>query len=146
MTGRGSSDWWARGGGWGGSAGENPAGARPADTSGARASGGRGEPRGAAHTAAILLSLGDTAFADSALPRLVRGGRDPVAWTLSGLLALRRGDTARARPLLSGALAAGADTSEVRAALAAVAAPGKRWGGAAGAARGGVRAPPAPAR
>src|SRR5207245_11230621 len=78
-----------------------------------------GEPTWAAHPAAILLSLGDTAFADSALPRLVRGGRDPVAWTLSGLLALRRGDTARARPLLSGALAAGADTSEVRAALAA---------------------------
>src|SRR5437870_2471229 len=99
-----------------------------------------GEPTWAAHTAAILLSLGDTAFADSALPRLVRGGRDPVAWTLSGLLALRRGDTARARPLLSGALAAGADTSEVRAALAAVAAREKRWADAAAQVRAAVAA------
>jgi len=99
-----------------------------------------GEPTWAAHTAAILLSLGDTAFADSALPRLVRGGRDPVAWTLSGLLALRRGDTAWARPLLSGALAAGADTSEVRAALAAVAAREKRWADAAAQVRAAVAA------
>src|SRR5256885_222947 len=45
-----------------------------------------------------------------------------------------------ARPLLSGALAAGADTSEVRAALAAVAAREKRWADAAAQVRAAVAA------
>jgi spermidine synthase len=89
-----------------------------------------------AHTAAIQLGLGDTAFADSALPRLLKTGRNPVAWVLSGFLALQRGNTARARTLLSGALAAGADTAEVRAGLAAVAAREKRWDDAEAEARG----------
>lgn len=80
-----------------------------------------------AHAAAIRIGLGDTTFADSALPRLVKAGRDPVAWAVSGLLALRRGNTARASALFSGALAAGADTAEARAGLAAVAARERRW-------------------
>src|SRR3989449_34912 len=136
MTGRGSSDWGARGGRWVSSAGNTSAWARSTITSGTCSSGRPGAPP----TGAFLLSLGAPACGHSALPRLVRGGRDPVAWTLSGLLALRRGDTARARPLLSGALAAGADTSEVRAALAAVAAREKRWADAAAQVRAAVAA------
>lgn len=86
-----------------------------------------GEAVWTVHTAAMWLSRGDTTFADSALARLVASGGSPDALLLSGLVALRRNQTARARALLTRALAAGADTAETRAALAAVAARDKRW-------------------
>ena len=86
-----------------------------------------GNPLWTVHVAAIRLALGDTTFADSALARLARSGRDPDAWLLSGLVAAKRGEDTRARSLLLGALAAGADTAEGRAALAAVAAHEQRW-------------------
>src|SRR5439155_27399 len=66
----------------------------------------RTEPIWTASTAAVLLGAGDTAFADSALPRLHVAGRNPAAWLLSGLVSARRGDEAAARTLLAGALAA----------------------------------------
>src|SRR5205807_1040980 len=80
------------------------------------------EPRWTVNTAAILLGLGDSTLADTALGRLVHTGHDPGAWLLSGLVATRRGQDARAAALLSGALAAGADRAEARGGLAVVAA------------------------
>jgi len=80
------------------------------------------------YAAAVRLALGDTTFADTALARIVQSGRDPDAWLLSGLVAAKRGDDAHARSLLLEAIAAGADTAEGRAALAAVAARERRWG------------------
>ena len=50
---------------------------------------------------------------------------------LSGLVALRRGQEARARALLSRALTAGADTAETLAGLAALDARAQRWAVAA---------------
>ena len=91
----------------------------------------RTEPIWTASNAAVLLGAGDTAFADSALPRLHVAGRNPEAWLLSGLVSARRGDEAAARTLLAGALAAGADTAEAVAALAAVDARSRRWAPAA---------------
>jgi hypothetical protein len=87
----------------------------------------RTEPVWTAYTAAVLLGVGDTAFADSALPRLHVAGRNPEAWLLSGLVAARRGQEAPARALLAGALGAGADTAEAVAALAALDARARRW-------------------
>src|SRR5439155_1766338 len=81
------------------------------------------------------LGRGDSTLADTALGRLVRTGRDPGAWLLSGLVATRRGQSARAAALLTGALAAGADTAEARAGLAVVAARAKDWARAAADAR-----------
>jgi len=89
------------------------------------------EPFWTASTAAILLGLGDTTFADSALARVLRTGENREALLLSGLVALRRGQEPRARVLLGGALAAGADTAETLAGLAALDARAGRWGGAA---------------
>jgi len=85
------------------------------------------DPLWTVHAAAIHLALGDTVFADTALGRLVRAGRDPDAWLLAGLLALQHGQGGRAASLLSGALAAGADAAEARAGLAALAARGHDW-------------------
>ena len=91
-------------------------------------------------TAGIRLALGDTAQADSLLgPVVARGGSAPPAHRdalqMRGLLA-----AARNRPLaavaLREALAAGADTGQVRAALALLAARESRWGEAASQARG----------
>src|SRR3989449_852654 len=78
------------------------------------------EPFWTAYTAAILLGLGDTAFADSALARVLRSGESREALLLSGLVALRRGQEVRARALLGRALTAGADTAEILAGLAAL--------------------------
>src|SRR5438132_683748 len=86
-----------------------------------------GEPLWTVHAAAILLGLGDSTLADTALGRLVQTGRDPGAWLLSGLVATRREQGARAAALLSGALAAGADSAEAHAGLAVVAARAKDW-------------------
>src|SRR2546430_6017882 len=52
-------------------------------------------------TAAIMLALGDTAFVDSALARVLRSGESREALLLSGLVALRRGQDTRARALRS---------------------------------------------
>src|SRR5947199_3909933 len=93
------------------------------------------QPLWTVNAAAILLGLGDSTLADTALGRLVRTGRDPGAWLLSGLVATRRGQSARAFALLTGALAAGADTAEARAGLAVVAARAKDWARAAADAR-----------
>src|SRR5207253_2208922 len=55
------------------------------------------EPFWTASTAAIMLGLGDTAFVDSALARVLRSGESREALLLSGLVALRRGQETRAR-------------------------------------------------
>jgi len=94
-----------------------------------------GEPLWTVHAAAILLGLGDSTLADTALGRLVQTGRDPGAWLLSGLVATRREQGARAAALLSGALAAGADSAEAHAGLAVVSARAKDWTRAAADAR-----------
>jgi spermidine synthase len=94
-------------------------------------------------TAGIRLALGDTAQADSLLRAVAaRGGSAPPprdALQMRGLLA-----AARNRPLaalaLREALAAGADTGQVRAALALLAARESRWGEAASQARGSLGA------
>src|SRR5205823_2766258 len=106
------------------------------------------EPFWTAYTAAILLGLGDTAFADSALARVLRSGESREALLLSGLVALRRGQEVRARALLGRALTAGADTAEILAGVAALDARAQRWALAAaetraapGAARGTLRHP-----
>ena len=92
-------------------------------------------------TAGIRLALGDTAQADSLLGAVAaRGGGAPRdALQMRGLLA-----AVRNRPLaavaLREALAAGADTGQVRAALALLAARNSRWGEAASQARGSLGA------
>ncbi|HXI63597.1 MAG TPA: fused MFS/spermidine synthase [Gemmatimonadales bacterium] len=95
----------------------------------------RKEPLWTAYTAAVFLAVGDTSFADSALTRLHVPGRNPEAWLLSGLVAAKRNQEVAARALLAGALAAGADSAEAGAALAALDARHQRWAQAAGEAR-----------
>src|SRR3989449_701122 len=85
------------------------------------------EPFWTASTAAIMLGLGDTAFVDSTLARVLRSGESREALLLSGLVALRRGQETRARARLGGALFAGADTAETVAALALLDARARRW-------------------
>jgi len=96
----------------------------------------------------MLLALGQSGFADSALAPLVAMRPDPDAVLLTGVLALRRNHTDRARVLLERALAVGADPAETRADLAVVAARDGRWAeavmqlqGALAAARGTLRHP-----
>ncbi len=98
------------------------------------------DPRWTTSLAAILLTRGDTTFVDSALPRLLRPGRNSEAWLLSGVVAAQRGQDQRARVLLTGALAAGADTAEASAVLGAVDARARRWAEAAAHTRAAVRA------
>jgi hypothetical protein len=86
-----------------------------------------GDARWVTAMAGTLIGLGDATFADTALPRLLRPGRNPDAWLLSGFLAAQRGQGQRARTLLVGALSAGADTAETSAALAALDARAGRW-------------------
>src|SRR6266568_1901254 len=85
------------------------------------------EPFWTASTAAIMLGLGDSAFVDSALARVLRSGESREALLLSGLVALRRGQETRARALLGRGLIAGADTAETVAALALLDARARRW-------------------
>ncbi len=94
-----------------------------------------GEAVWTVHAAAIRLALGDTTFADTTLARLAHDRRVPDALLLSGLVAAKRGENARARTLLSQALTAGADTAEAHAALAALATRAGRWAEAAREAR-----------
>jgi thioredoxin-like negative regulator of GroEL len=84
-------------------------------------------------TAGIRLALGDTAQADSVLSAVIaRSSAD--ALQLRALLAAARSQPLAAMALRE-ALAAGADTGQVRAALALLAARGSRWTEAASQAR-----------
>jgi alkylhydroperoxidase/carboxymuconolactone decarboxylase family protein YurZ len=89
-------------------------------------------------TAGVRLALGDTAQADSLLGGTSRnGGADGLQ--LRALLAAARG-----KPLalmtLREALAAGADTAQIRAAMSLLAVRGSRWGEAVSQARGALSA------
>ena len=98
------------------------------------------DPRWTTALAAIRLNLGDAAFVDSALPRLLHPGRNPQAWLLSGFVAAQRNQGQRARALFMGALTAGADSAEASAALAALDARDQRWPEAAARVRTALRA------
>jgi len=93
--------------------------------------------------AGIRLALGDTAQADSLLGAVIaRRGAPRVpsdALQMRGLLAAARNQPVAAMALRE-ALAAGADTGQVRAALALLAARGSRWGEAVSQARGALSA------
>ena len=93
--------------------------------------------------AGIRLALGDTAQADSLLGAVIaRRGAPRVpsdALQMRGLLAAARNQPVAAMGLRE-ALAAGADTGQVRAALALLAARGSRWGEAVSQARGALSA------
>ena len=86
-------------------------------------------------TAGVRLALGDTAQADSLLNGVIAGGRRADALLMRALLS-----AGRSKPLatmaLREALSAGADTAQVRAALALIAVRGSRWREAATEARG----------
>ena len=74
---------------------------------------------------------GDTAFADSVVPRVLSRSRQPEALFFAAFLAQRRGDASRQRALLEEALARGGDTAEARAGLGALAARAGHWAEAA---------------
>jgi len=95
-----------------------------------------------ARVARMRLAAGDTAFADSALPALVRS-RHPEALLFAAALAARRGDQRRRVALLQEALARGGDTAEAEAGLAAVAARAADWSGTAAALRRALASGPA---
>jgi spermidine synthase len=80
--------------------------------------------------ARMRFAAGDSAFADSVLPGLVRT-RHPEALLFAAALAARRGDQRRRVALLQEALARGGDTAEAEAGLAAVAARAEDWSGTA---------------
>ena len=99
-------------------------------------------------SAGIRFALGDTAQADSLLGTVIaRRGASPSpahsapsdALQMRGLLAAARNQPVAAMALRE-ALAAGADTGQVRAALSLLAARGSRWGEAASQARGALSA------
>jgi spermidine synthase len=90
-------------------------------------------------TAGIRLALGDTAQADSLLSAVIAGSSGADALQMRGLLAAARSQPLAAMALRE-ALAAGADTGQVRAALALLAARGSRWIEAASQARGALTA------
>jgi hypothetical protein len=73
-------------------------------------------------------AFGDTAFADSVLPRLLSRSRQPEALLFAAGLAERRGDERRYEALLREVLARGGDTASAEAALGALAARAGRWG------------------
>jgi spermidine synthase len=73
-------------------------------------------------------AFGDTAFADSVLPRVLARSRNPEALLFAAALAERRGDDRRRAALLLEVLARGGDTATARAGLAALAARAGRWG------------------
>jgi len=95
-----------------------------------------GEVEWEVRAARIRAAMGDTASAEGALARvLLRAPRQPDALLISGLIAVRRRDAARARPLLERALSAGGDTARVWAGLAVLAARDSAWAAAAAAVR-----------
>jgi spermidine synthase len=90
-------------------------------------------------TAGIRLAMGDTAQADSLLNATLARGPRADALLMRALLAAARAQPA-AMPALKEALSAGADTGQVRAALALLAARSGRWSEAASQARGALSA------
>ncbi|PYO94523.1 MAG: hypothetical protein DMD62_05345 [Gemmatimonadetes bacterium] len=80
----------------------------------------------AVRSAGIRLAMGDTVQADSVLATVMRRGGNADALQLRGLLA-----AARSKPLaamaLREALAGGADTGQIRAAMSLLAVRGSRW-------------------
>ncbi len=90
-------------------------------------------------SAGIRLAMGDTAQADSLLGVATARAGNADALQMRGLLA-----AARSQPLapmaLREALAAGADTAQIRAAMSLLAVRGTRWGEAATQARGALEA------
>ncbi|HKW41730.1 MAG TPA: fused MFS/spermidine synthase, partial [Gemmatimonadales bacterium] len=96
------------------------------------------DPVWTVRVAEVRFAMGDTGYADSVLPALLRS-RTPEARLFAASLATRRGDEAGARALFTQALALGGDTSAADAGLAALAARAKRWDEGAAAARGALR-------
>src|SRR5256886_2004890 len=84
--------------------------------------------------ARMRFAAGDSAFADSVLPGLVRT-RNPEALLFAAALAARRGDQRRRAALLREALARGGDTAETEDGLAPVTARRPGWTGTAAALR-----------
>lgn len=85
-------------------------------------------------TAGVRLAMGDTAQADSLLGAVIDRGARADALLMRALLAAAR-SRPFATPALRQALAAGADTAQVRAALSLLAVRASRWEEAAGQAR-----------
>ena len=81
-------------------------------------------------SAAARLGIGDTTRADSLLERALARGPRGDALLLRGLIATGR-KTQEARRFLVGALAAGGDTAQARAALALIAVRDSQWADAA---------------
>ncbi|HMA38820.1 MAG TPA: fused MFS/spermidine synthase [Gemmatimonadales bacterium] len=77
--------------------------------------------------AAIGVSQGDSALADSVLTRLLQRREDPRALLLAGLLATARAQELPARRLLARTLTAGGDSARVYAALAQLDARDSLW-------------------
>jgi predicted membrane-bound spermidine synthase len=86
------------------------------------------DPVWTVRVAGARFALGDSAFADSVLPRLLARSRHPEVLLFAAALAERRGDDRRRRALLSEVLARGGDTAVAGAGLAALAARAERWG------------------
>ena len=97
------------------------------------------EPVWTVEVAAMRVALGDTAFADTALARIVARAPTADALLLSGVIATARNQGERARPLLRRALAAGADSAWVGAGLAVLAARAGRWADAIAGTRAAMR-------
>lgn len=77
--------------------------------------------------ALIGMRQGDTTFADSVLPRIASRSRNPTAALVVGINAAVRKQPAQARRFLALALAGGADTARIEAALATLAGDSARW-------------------
>ena len=90
-----------------------------------------GDPVWTVRLARARFTAGDSAFADSVLPRLLAHSRHPEALLFAAGLAQHRGDTTRRTVLLREILARGGDSAEAEAGLAAVAARAGRWSEAA---------------
>ncbi|HVH09269.1 MAG TPA: fused MFS/spermidine synthase [Gemmatimonadales bacterium] len=73
------------------------------------------------------MRMGDTTFADSAIPRALARSRHPELLRIAAVLAARRGDTTLRVALLREVLARGGDSAEAEAGLAALAARAGRW-------------------
>lgn len=97
------------------------------------------DPAWTVRVAQVRFATGDTAYADSVLPGIVRRGRSADALLFAASLARRRGDVASARALFTRALQLGGDTAAASAGLAALAALDKRWDQVAAEARVAVR-------
>jgi spermidine synthase len=85
------------------------------------------DPLWTVRLARARFAAGDTAFADSVLPRLLAHSRHPEALLFAAELAERRGDDRRRAALLNEVVVRGGDTAQARAGLAALAARAGRW-------------------